>query len=152
MEFDFFLPKSILLKQYENGNKKRYHNMSQGPPNPGFMQEKVQKGDFLKKDSRDLKFCCCFRFLWISWRPGMLNWKRLVFLLSKIPYKKCEGSHASSKEYEVDSIQNLNFRLRIPTRVQLHWSAVKRMSIFSCLLPKLSMSKMSWILLQTISV
>ena len=22
--------------------------MSQGPPNPGFMQEKVQKGDFLK--------------------------------------------------------------------------------------------------------
>ena len=23
--------------------------MSQGPPNPGFMQEKVQKGDFLKK-------------------------------------------------------------------------------------------------------
>ena len=23
--------------------------MPQGPPNPGFMQEKVQKGDFLKK-------------------------------------------------------------------------------------------------------
>ena len=23
--------------------------MTQGPPNPGFMQEKVQKGDFLKK-------------------------------------------------------------------------------------------------------
>ena len=23
--------------------------MSQGPPNPGFMQEKVQKGDLLKK-------------------------------------------------------------------------------------------------------
>ena len=30
--------------------------MSQGPPNTGFMQEKVQKGDFLKKDSRELKF------------------------------------------------------------------------------------------------
>ena len=29
--------------------------MSQGPPNPGFMQEKVQKGDFLKKDSQELK-------------------------------------------------------------------------------------------------
>ena len=29
--------------------------MSQGPPNPGFMQEKVQKGDFLKKDSWELK-------------------------------------------------------------------------------------------------
>ena len=30
--------------------------MSQGPPNPGFMQEKVQKGDFLKKPSRELNF------------------------------------------------------------------------------------------------
>ena len=29
--------------------------MSQSPPNPGFMQEKLQKGDFLKKDSQDFK-------------------------------------------------------------------------------------------------
>ena len=29
--------------------EKNIHNMPQGPPNPGFMQEKVQKGDFLKK-------------------------------------------------------------------------------------------------------
>ena len=29
--------------------RKNTHNMSQDPPNPGFMQEKVQKGDFLKK-------------------------------------------------------------------------------------------------------
>ena len=29
--------------------------MPQGPPNPGFMQEKIQKGDFLKKDSQDFK-------------------------------------------------------------------------------------------------
>ena len=63
--------------------------MPQGPPNPGFMREKVQKGDFLKKPSRDLKFFCCFRFLRISRRPGTLNWKWLVFLLSKILYKKC---------------------------------------------------------------
>ena len=28
---------------------KNIHNMPQGPPNPGFMQEKVQRGDFLKK-------------------------------------------------------------------------------------------------------
>ena len=66
------------------------HNMTQGPPNPGFMQEKVQKGDFLKKPSRELKFFCCFRFLWISRRSGTLNWKWLVFLLSKILYKKCD--------------------------------------------------------------
>ena len=30
--------------------------MSQGPPNPGFMQKKVQQGDFLKKDLRELIF------------------------------------------------------------------------------------------------
>ena len=30
--------------------------MSQGPPNQGFMQKKVQKGDFLKKDSQELQF------------------------------------------------------------------------------------------------
>ena len=27
-----------------------------GPPNLGLMQEKLQKGDFLKKDLRELKF------------------------------------------------------------------------------------------------
>ena len=45
------LTKNILLKHYENANKKNIHNMPQGPPNPGFMLEKVQKGDFLKKSS-----------------------------------------------------------------------------------------------------
>ena len=30
--------------------------MSQGLPNLGFMQEKVQKGDFLKKPSQELNF------------------------------------------------------------------------------------------------
>ena len=32
--------------------RKNIHNWPQGPPNPGFMQEKVQKGDFLKKPWR----------------------------------------------------------------------------------------------------
>ena len=59
--------------------------MSQGPPNPGFMQEKVQKGDFLKKPSRELKNYFCFRFLSIPQTPG-----RLVFLLSKKLYRQCE--------------------------------------------------------------
>ena len=81
--------------------------MPQGPPNPGFMQEKVQKGDFLKKPSRELNFFCCFRFLWISRRPGTLNWKRLVFLLSKILYKKCD----------VDKLFVFNTLLTIPSNV-----------------------------------
>ena len=29
--------------------RKNIHNMPQDLPNPGFMKEKVQKGDFLKK-------------------------------------------------------------------------------------------------------
>ena len=41
------LAKSILLKHYQNGNMKNIHNMSQGLPNRGFIQEKAQKGDFL---------------------------------------------------------------------------------------------------------
>ena len=36
--------------------RKNIHNKPQGLPNPGFMQEKVQKGDFLKKPSRELNF------------------------------------------------------------------------------------------------
>ena len=51
------------LKNCQNGTFepvheiwKNIHNMPQGPPNPGFMQEKVQKGDFLKKPLRELKF------------------------------------------------------------------------------------------------
>jgi hypothetical protein len=40
----------------EMAKRKNIQNMSQGPPNPGFMQEKVQKGDFLKKPSRELIF------------------------------------------------------------------------------------------------
>ena len=35
--------------------RKNIHNLSQGPPNPGLMQEKGQKEDFLKKDSQKLK-------------------------------------------------------------------------------------------------
>ena len=86
----FFLAKNIILKHYENGNKKNIHNLSQGLPNQGFMKEKVQKGDFLKKDSRELNFFSCFRFLWISRRPGTLNWEWVVFLPSKILYRKCD--------------------------------------------------------------
>jgi hypothetical protein len=68
------LVKSILLKHYEDGNKKKnIHSMSQGLLNPGFMQGKVQKGDFLKKRLAKIEFLFYFRFLRISGRPGMLN-------------------------------------------------------------------------------
>ena len=32
---------------------KNIYNMSQGPPNPGFMLEKAQKGGFLKKSPHE---------------------------------------------------------------------------------------------------
>ena len=39
-------PKALLWSNMKMTIRKKFHNMSQGPPNPGFMQEKVQKGDF----------------------------------------------------------------------------------------------------------
>ena len=38
--------------------RKNIHNMSQGLPNPLFMQEKVQKGNFLKKPLAEIDFFC----------------------------------------------------------------------------------------------
>ena len=49
MKFEIYLTKSSLLKHYEYANKKNIHNMPQGPPNPGFMHEKVQKRGFSEK-------------------------------------------------------------------------------------------------------
>jgi hypothetical protein len=58
-----FWPKAFFCSIMRMAIRKNIHNLSKGPPNPGFMQEKVQKGDFLKKDSRELFFFSCFRFL-----------------------------------------------------------------------------------------
>ena len=38
------------------GIRNNIHNLSKGPPNPGFMQEKAKKGDFLKKDLQEFFF------------------------------------------------------------------------------------------------
>ena len=51
-----FWPKAFFRSIMKMALRKFFRNMSQGLPNPGFMQEKVQKGDFLKKDSRELFF------------------------------------------------------------------------------------------------
>ena len=82
------------------GIRKNSHNLSQGPPNPGFMKEKSTKRGFSKKDSRELNFFSCFRFLLISRRPGTLNWERVVFLPSKNLYRKCVANASpKSKNY-----------------------------------------------------
>ena len=52
----FFWPKVIFWSIMKVPFRKNIHNMPQEPPNPGFMQEKVQKGDFLKKPSWELNF------------------------------------------------------------------------------------------------
>ena len=56
----FFWPKAFFSSIMKMRIRKEFHNLSQGPPNPGFIQEKVQKGDFLKKDSRELNFFFLF--------------------------------------------------------------------------------------------
>ena len=78
--WNFFWPKSFIWSITKMAIRKNIHNMSQGLPNPGIMQEKVQKGDFL-----------CFRIVWIPRTPGTgrLNQKRLVFLSSKNLYRQC---------------------------------------------------------------
>ena len=68
-----FWPKAFFWSIMKMAIRNFFRIMSQGLPNPGFMQEKLQKGDFLKKPSWELKFFCWFRFLWISRRPGTLN-------------------------------------------------------------------------------
>ena len=44
---NFFWPKAFFWSIMKMAIRKFFRNMSQGLPNPGFMQEKVQKGDFL---------------------------------------------------------------------------------------------------------
>ena len=44
---NFFWPKAFLLGIMKMAIRNFFRNMSQGLPNPGFMQEKVQKADFL---------------------------------------------------------------------------------------------------------
>ena len=51
-----FWPKAFFWSIMKMAIRFFFHNMSQRPPNPGFMQEKVLKGDFLKKPSRELNF------------------------------------------------------------------------------------------------
>ena len=70
---NFFWPKVFFWSIMKMAIRKFFCIMTQGPPNPGFMQGKVQKGDFLKKPSRKLKFFFSFRFEWIPQRPGTLN-------------------------------------------------------------------------------
>ena len=52
----FFWPKAFFIGIMKMGIRKNFHNLYQAPPNSGFIQEKVQKGNFLKKDSRELFF------------------------------------------------------------------------------------------------
>ena len=65
-----------------------FHNLSQSPPNPGFMEKKVQKGDFLKK-----------------------NWERVVFLLSKIIYRKCESIKMKCYQEMLNNFVNSDYFL-----------------------------------------
>ena len=103
----FFWPKAFFWSNMKMTIRKNIYNMSQGLPNPRFMQEKVQKGDFLKKGSRELKKNSCFRFLWIPRRPGTLNKKQVFFWPSKNLYRQC--------------VQILDLRKNVPTtKISVH--------------------------------
>ena len=59
---NFFWPKAFFWSIMKMGIRKFFRNMSQGLPNPGFMQEKVQKGDFLWSPMMKKNFNPFFRF------------------------------------------------------------------------------------------
>ena len=63
---NFFWPKAFFRSIMKMAIRKFFHNMSQGLPNPGFMQEKVHKGDFLWCPMMKKNFNPFFRF-YTSW-------------------------------------------------------------------------------------
>ena len=58
----FFWPKAFFWSIMKMAIRKFFCNMSQGLPNPRFMQEKVQKGDFLRCPMMKNFFNPFFRF------------------------------------------------------------------------------------------
>ena len=54
--WNFVWPKLFFCSIMKMPIRKNIHNMPQAPPNWGFMQKKVQKGDFLKMPSQELNF------------------------------------------------------------------------------------------------
>jgi len=71
-----FWPKDLFWSVMKMTFTKNIPNMSQDPPNPGFMYLNLENWDFLKKDSQDFKNSCqfgfLFRFRFRFWakRPG----------------------------------------------------------------------------------
>ena len=61
--------------------------MSQGPPNPRFMQEKVQKGDFLKKALSRIEKLFLFQVPMNPWKGKL---EAASFLPSKYLDRQCD--------------------------------------------------------------
>ena len=73
---NFFWPKLFFWSIMKVAMINFFRIMPQGRPNPGFMQEKVQKGDFLKKSHREVlmgkkkHFCIFTKKLQPNSRPN----------------------------------------------------------------------------------
>jgi hypothetical protein len=60
MKFEIFLAKSILLKHYENGKKKKYPKLVPGSPKSRIYAGKSTKRGFTKKAITRIEFFCLF--------------------------------------------------------------------------------------------
>ena len=60
--WNFFWPKAFFWSIMKMAIRKNIHSMPQGLPNPGFVQEKVQRGDFLWCPMMKTNFNPFFRF------------------------------------------------------------------------------------------
>ena len=85
MKFKNFWAKSILLKHYENGNKKKISQLVPGSAKSRIYAGKSTKREFSKKAIARIEIFCCFRFLSKAWNAKL----DASFLLSKILYKEC---------------------------------------------------------------
>ena len=85
----FFWPKAFFWSIMKMAVRKFFCNTSQGLPNPGFMQEKLQKGDFLQCPMMKTNFNPFFRFYISRMHDFFSNWQWLLLLPLEWDFCRC---------------------------------------------------------------
>ena len=73
----------------------------------------------------------CFRFLWISRRPGTLYWERVFFWLSKNLYKQCEFKVQNQRDFVPSLDLKEDSMLKMSPILGIQFSN-KAVTIFTC--------------------
>ena len=100
MKFEFFLPKACFWSIMKMAERKNTRNLSQGPPNPGFMQEKAHRGDFLKTKTKQTPLKKC-KHIWTH----LLGIKECIHFALLYFALEWDGIESTSKDPIRDSIE-----------------------------------------------